>query len=300
MSASTRARRLRVAARRSRHGGWRTASRPRCRAARRRRTSQSLQAPHPTATRAPPRVRTGPPLRTRHRVDLSGACRQRSFRPVLTAIVTGEHLAAAGRAEHALGLALVEGEREHRALGLHAHVHAREARAAVLAAEQHAEVALETRARGHPDGLRITGDFADITAIRLALRVQRVEPRGGPVRALIAAGEEPGAADGQHRARTPGPDEHAVHVHGVVVHVLPVAHVVPVRAAVEAPDDTADFDGAVELVGIGGIDRELQYTLGGVGAGSHGDFEEANAHRNLLPVLAAVVAAEDFAVLVAG
>src|SRR5438105_5315315 len=106
--------------------------------------------------------------------------------------------------------------------------------------------------------------------------------------------------DGQHRARTPAPDEHAVHVHGVVVHVLPVAHVVPVLAAVEAPDDTADFDGAVELVGIDGIDRELQHTLGGVGPGSHGDFREANAHRNLYPVLAAVVAAEDLAVLVAG
>src|SRR5438067_2407742 len=186
MSASTRARRLRVAARRSRHGGWRTASRPRCRAARRRRTSQSLQAPHPTATRAPPRVRTGPPLRTRHRVDLSGACRQRSFRPVLTAIVTGEHLAAAGSAEHALGLALIEGEREHRALGLHAHVHAREARAAVLAAEQHAEVALEAGAGGHPDGFRIAGDFADLTAIRLSFRVERLESGAGPVRALIA------------------------------------------------------------------------------------------------------------------
>jgi len=51
------------------------------------------------------------------------------------------------------------------------------------------------------------------------------------VSAPVAAREEAGAADGQHHAGTPAADQDAVHVDGVVVHVLAVAHVVPRRAA---------------------------------------------------------------------
>jgi len=74
------------------------------------------------------------------------------------------------------------------------------------------------------------------------------------VRALVRAAEQASAADRKDGPRTPAPDEHAVHIHGVVVHVLPMAHVLPVLTAVEATDDAADFDGAIDFVGIGGID----------------------------------------------
>src|SRR5205823_3431645 len=179
--------------------------------------------------------------------------------------------------------------REHRALWLDAHVHSSPARAAVLAAEEHADLALEIPTRGHPDGLRIPWDFADITAVGLSLGIQRLEPGAGPVVALVRATEQAGAADGEDRSRTPARDQHAVHVHGVVVHVLPVAHVLPVLAAVETADHATDFDGAVDLVRVGGIDGQLEDTLGRVGTCRHGDFREADGDRELRPVLAAVV-----------
>src|SRR6185436_787401 len=117
--------------------------------------------------------------------------------------------------------------------------------------------------------------------------------------ALIRAAEQAGPADGQNRSRPPPPDDHAVHVHGVVVHVLAVTHVLPVLAAVEAADDAADLDGAVELRGVGGIRREPEYALGRIRARRHGDVGEAHGHGERAPALAAVVAAIDLAVLVA-
>src|SRR5438132_5261658 len=205
-----------------------------------------------------------------HGIDLSGPRRQGSFGPALATILTGEHLAAAGRTVHPLRLSLVEGEGEHGGPGLHAHIHPSPARAAVSAAEQDADVALETSPGCHPDGLRIAWHLANITAVGLPLGIQRLEPGAGPVRALVRAAEQAGAADGKNRPRTPAPDEHAVHIDGVIVHVLAMAHVLPVLTAVEAPDDTADFDGAIDFIGIGRIDGQLQDTLGRVGAGGNG------------------------------
>src|SRR6266850_388318 len=143
---------------------------------------------------------------TPHGVDLRGSGGQGTRGPTLAAVLAGEHLAAAGRAVHAPGLSLVEGDGEHGGLWLDAHVDSSPAHAAVLAAEQDADVALEVRTRGHPDGLWITRDFADITAVGLSLGIQRLEPGARPV-----------------------------------------------LAPVEAPDDTPDFDGAVDLIGIRGI-----------------------------------------------
>src|SRR5918996_3037123 len=237
-------------------------------------------------------------LGTSHGVDLRGPRRQGPIGPAHAAILTGKHLAAAGRTEHPLRLPLVEGDGEDGGPGLDAHVHPRPARAAVPAAEQHADVALEIRPRGHPDGLRITWDFADIAAIGLSLGVQRFEPGAGPVPALVRAAEQASPADGQDRPRSPAPDEHAVHIHGVVVHVLAMAHILPMLAAVEATDATADFDSAIDLIGIGGIGSQRENTLGRVGPGSHADFRETHRHGKLPPVLAAVFTAEDLTVLV--
>src|SRR5258708_29297866 len=99
----------------------------------------------------------------------------------------------------------------------------------------------------------------------MALGVQRLEPGAGPVPALVRAAEEAGAADRKDGPRTPAPDEHAVHIHGVVVHILPVALVLPVLTAVEASDDAADFDGAIDFSGIGGVDRPLENSVRHVG-----------------------------------
>src|SRR5262249_34980820 len=149
-------------------------------------------------------------------------------------------------------------------------------RAAVLAAEQHTGVALEIGAGRHPDRPRITGDLTDVAAVGLVLVVQRLQARARPVPALVRAAEQAGASDGQHGARPPPPDDHAVHVHGVVVHVLAVAHVLPVLAAVQTADDAADLDGAIDLVGVGGIRRQLQYALGRIGSGRHAHLRKAH------------------------
>src|SRR5439155_18185330 len=68
--------------------------------------------------------RSSKALRAPHRVDLRRAFRQRPRRPALAAVLAREDFAAARRAEHALGLALVERERDHRGLRLDAHLHA--------------------------------------------------------------------------------------------------------------------------------------------------------------------------------
>src|SRR5262245_12744002 len=196
--------------------------------------------------------------------------------PTPAAVLAGEYLAAAARAVHAAGLPLVEGDGEHRGLRLNAHVRPRPARAAVGGAEQGAAIALEVRAGGHPDRPRIARDLADVAAVCLTLGIQRLEAGTGPVLALVRAAEETGAADRQNRPGTPASDQHAVHVHGIVVHVLPVAHVLPVLAAVESADDAADLDGAVDLIGVGGIGSQLQDPFHGIGPRGDGHLREAD------------------------
>src|SRR5882672_4232313 len=224
-----------------------------------------------------------------HRVDLSRAFGQRTRYPALPAVLAAEHLAAAGGAVHAFGLPRVEGEREYRGPRLHAHVDFRPA---------HADFALKVGARGHPDGLRIAGGLADVAAVGLPVGIQRLEPSAGPVFAAIRAAEETRAPDREDLTGAPPPDQHAVHVHGVVVHVLAVAHVLPVLAAVEAADDAADFDGAVDLVGIRRIGGQLQDALRRIGPGGDRYFWEADGDRELSPALTAVLAAIDLAILV--
>src|SRR5262249_58859611 len=107
------------------------------------------------AGRRPPRASGA-----RHRIDLGGPFRQVAFSPVVAAILAPEHLASTGRAVHALGLALVERDREHRALRLDTHLDARPRRAAVGALEQHADLALEARAVRDPNRLGIAGGIA--------------------------------------------------------------------------------------------------------------------------------------------
>ena len=89
-----------------------------------------------------------------------------------------------------------------------------------------------------------------------------------------------------------------MHVHGIIVHVVTVTHVLPVLATVEATDDAADFDGTIDLVGVSGIGGQLQNTLGRVGSRGYSYFWEAHGHRQLLPALAAVFTPKDLTVLV--
>src|SRR5262249_31382081 len=179
------------------------------------------------------------------------------------------------------------------------HIDAAPGGTTVRAAVQRADVALEVRAGGDPDGLRIAGHLADVATVGLPLGVERLEPRAGPVLASIGAGEEAGARDGEHGARPPPSDEDAVPVHGVVLHVLAVAHVPPSAAAVEAADDAAALDRPVDLPGIGRIDGELEHALGRVRPRPDGHVGEADGDGQLPPVVPAVLAPEDLAVLVA-
>src|SRR5215470_5606057 len=188
-----------------------------------------------------------------HGVNLRRALRQRTLGPGLAAILTGEYLTSGGRTVHTLGTPLVKGNGEHGAPWLDAHVHPSPVQAAVGAAEQDTDVAFEARAGGDPDGLRISWNLADVATVGLSPGIQGLESGAGPVLALVRAAEQPSAADGKDHARTPAPDKHTMHIHSVIVQVLPMAHVLPVLATVEAADDPADFDGAVDLIGVGRI-----------------------------------------------
>src|SRR5262249_23562027 len=157
-------------------------------------------------------------------------------------VLTGEHFTATGRTVHVLGLPLVEGNGEHGGFGLDAHIHLAPGHAAVGATEQYPSVALEIRPSGYPDGLRVARHLTDIPAVGLALGIQRLQTGSRPVPPVIGAAEEASAGNGKDRSRTPASHEDAVHVDGIIVHVVPVAHVLPVLAAVEAADDAADFD----------------------------------------------------------
>src|SRR5262245_35615237 len=128
----------------------------------------------------------------RHRVDLRGALRQVTVDPVLTAILAEEHLAHGGRAVHAPGLALVEGEGEDGGLGLDPHVHPPPARPTVRAAVEGAELALEVRTGGHPDGPGVARHLANVAAVRLPLGVQGLEPGTRPVPGALRADEPDG------------------------------------------------------------------------------------------------------------
>src|SRR5262249_15239346 len=278
--------------------GWRSAA-PRARWARVG-SSARRSARWRTSSATDVRSSSERALRAAHSVDLGRPRRQRALDPALARVLAGEDLAAVRRAEHAPGLPRVEREREHGGLRIETHLRPGPAHAAVLAAEQGTDVALEVRAGRDPDGLGIARHLADVATVGLSLRVQRLDPRARPVRTLIGAGEESGAGDGEDRARTPAPDQDAVHVDGIVIQILAVAHALPVLAAVEAPDDAADLDGAVDLVGVGGVDGHLQDALGRIRSGRHRDLREAHGHRKLMPALALVLTAEDLAVLVAG
>src|SRR5207245_6599038 len=98
----------------------------------------------------------------------------------------------------------------------------------------------ELAARALLDGLRVARSLADIAPVYRPVGIERLEPRAGPVLAPFRAAEQAGSTDREDLAGAPAPDEDAVHVHGVVVHVLSVAHVVPVLAAVEAADHAPD------------------------------------------------------------
>jgi hypothetical protein len=104
-------------------------------------------------------------------------------------------------------------------------------------------------------GPGIAGDLGDVAAIGLSLGIQRLQPGAAPVLAPIRAAEQARPADCEDRSRTPAPDQRVVQVNGVVVHVLTVAYVLPVLAAVEAADDAADFDRTIKLRS-GGIDGQ--------------------------------------------
>src|SRR5262249_49478215 len=126
-------------------------------------------------------------LRARHGVDLRGARGQRALDPALATVLAREDLATVGRAEHPPGLPLVERQRNRGVFRIEPHLHPAPARTAFLAAEERAHVALEVRARRNPDSLRIARHLADVTAVGLSLRVQRLDPRARPVAALIGA-----------------------------------------------------------------------------------------------------------------
>src|SRR4029077_16534426 len=98
--------------------------------------------------------------------------------------------------------------------------------------------------------LRIARNLADVAAVRLAFGIEGLEPGAGPVGAPVRAAEQAGAADREDGARTQARHEHTVHVHGVVVDVLAVAHVLPVLSVVEATDDAAHLDRAVDLARV--------------------------------------------------
>ena len=70
--------------------------------------------------------------------------------------------------------------------------------------------------------------------------------------------------------------------------------------AVRAANHAADFDGAVQHVGVGHAAGDHQDPLGRVGARRHGDFREADADGHRLPGVATVLAAVNLAVLVSG
>ena len=88
-----------------------------------------------------------------------------------------------------------------------------------------------------------------------------------------------------------------MHIDHVVVDVLAVVQILPVLAAVGRADRAADFDRAVEAIGLAGAGIEHQNALRRVGAGCGRDLGKAHADRQTRPMLAGIVAAVNLGIL---
>ena len=140
--------------------------------------------------------------------------------------------------------------------------------AAVAAVQQHAAIALEIAAGRHEQLARIARHLADVTAIDLALGVQRLQLHVPPMVAAVGAAEHAGPADAEHRAGPPAAGQHAVHIDRVIVEILAVAQVFPMLAAVGGADGAADLDGGVQVVRLADAGIQHQHPLCRVGARS--------------------------------
>src|SRR6266478_5992837 len=184
------------------------------------------------------------------RVDLGAARRRLVGDPALAAVEAGIDLAAVGRARHALRLALVEGEGEHRMRRLEPHLDPAPAVATVAAVQQYSDLALEAAARRYPQLAWSARHRADVAAVYLPLGIERLQRHVPPMVTAIGAGEHTGPANAEDRARPPAADQDAVHVDGVVVQILAVAQILPMLAAVGRANGAADLDSAIEQIGL--------------------------------------------------
>src|SRR5262249_4548851 len=158
-----------------------------------------------------PSASTSPGSAPREGVDLSATRRCGVGDPSLAAVEAGIDLAAVGGARHALRLALVEGEREHRVRRLGPHPDPAPTGSAVAAVQQYADLALEAAARRHPQLAGRARHRTNVTAVNLPLGIERLQRHVPPVVAAIRACEHSSAADGEDSARPPTADQDAVH-----------------------------------------------------------------------------------------
>src|SRR5437764_1967188 len=115
--------------------------------------------------------------------------------------------------------------------------------------------------------------------------------------AAIGAAEHSGTSNREHRSWPPAAGKDTVHVDHIVVDVLAVAQILPMLAAVGRADRAADFDRAVEAIGLAGAGIEHQNALRRVGAGCGRDLGKAHADRQTRPMLAGIIAAINIAIL---
>src|SRR5262245_40378902 len=249
-------------------------------------------------------------LRRRQRVYALDAAGQAVLLPALAAILGAEHLAAAGGAPDAVGIARAGRDDHPGAVDRHVVVDPLPALAEVLAAVERTGVALRRNAERGVHGLRIVRRDAHVAGVR-----QRREPADTqlhPAPAAVIAAEQAHAVGEEHRAGFRRADRERMRIHhalgfGVaddaalqarLLGVLQPAVVagLPGIAAVPAAHDASDFQRRVEAIGPIGVDREADDAAG-----------EAHLHQTawlrrsqLTPARAAVAAAVDRRALRAG
>src|SRR6266511_3054571 len=99
-----------------------------------------------------------------------------------------------------------------------------------------------------------------------------------PVFAAIWATPHADAADGEDGAWERRTDGDPVHIHRVIVDVMALADALPLFSAIQAAQQPSYLDGGIEFCGVGGIDRDVEDTLGGDN-GSYCDIGERHIHR---------------------
>ena len=174
---------------------------------------------------------------------------------------------------------IIERERKHRVRRLLTDINLGPAVAAIGTVEQYPDITLESGARGNPQFARRARHLTNVTAVNLPFGIERLERHMPPVIAAIGTLEHARTAYTVDGIRPPAAGQHAVHIDGIIIHVLAVTEVLPVLTPIDRAQRATHFDSGVDELGLGGAGVQHQDSLCRIGTRRRRDFRETHTDR---------------------